>query len=60
MKHDLKKEQLKPNGMKIQNAHEVATFLRVESNKFHASHLVVRKVVNKYFWGVKEVDIDKA
>jgi hypothetical protein len=60
LKQDLKKEQLKPNGMKIQNAHEATTFLRVESNKFHASHLVARKVVNKHFWEIKEVDIDKA
>jgi hypothetical protein len=46
--------------MKIQNAHEATIFLKVESNKFHASYLVARKVVNKYFWEVKEVDIDKA
>ncbi len=59
LKQDLKKEQLKPNGMKIQNAHDTATFLKVESNKFHAFHLVARKVVNKYFWEVKKVGIDK-
>jgi hypothetical protein len=46
--------------MKIQNAHEATTFLRVESNKFHAFHLVARKVVNKYFLEIKEVEIDKA
>jgi len=60
LKQDVKKEQLKPNGMKIQNAHEATIFLKVESNKFHASYLVARKVVNKYFWEVKEVDIHKA
>jgi hypothetical protein len=60
LKHDVKNEQLKPNGMKIQNAHEATIFLKVESNKFHASYLVARKVVNKYVWEVKEVDIDKA
>jgi len=46
--------------MKIQNVHEVVIFLKAESNKFHASHLVARKVVNKYFWEVKESDIDRA
>jgi hypothetical protein len=46
--------------MKFQNVHEAVTFLRAESNKFHASHLIARKVVNKYFWEVEEGDIDRA
>jgi hypothetical protein len=53
------KEQLKPNEMKIQNAHGAIIFFRAESNKFHAFHLTARYVVNKYFWEVKEGDIDK-
>jgi hypothetical protein len=46
--------------MKIQNAHEAITFLKAKLNKFHASHLATRKMVNKYFWEVKEVDINRA
>jgi len=56
----LKKEQTKPNGMNIQNAHEVVTYLKAKSNKYHASHLATRKMVHKYIWEVKEGDIDRA
>jgi hypothetical protein len=59
LKQKLWKKHLKPNGMKIQNAHEVVSYLRVKSNKYHASHPCVRRVVNKYFWEVKEGDIDR-
>jgi hypothetical protein len=45
--------------MKIQNVHEVVSYLKAESNKYHASHLGVRRVVNKYFWEEKEGDIDR-
>jgi hypothetical protein len=35
LKQKLWKKHLKPNGMKIQNAHEAISYLRVKSNKYH-------------------------
>jgi uncharacterized protein (DUF2236 family) len=59
LERKLKKEQIKPNGMKIQNAHEVVTSLREKANKYHASHPGTKKMVHKYTWEV-EGDIDGA
>jgi hypothetical protein len=45
--------------MKIQNAHEVVSYLKTKCNKYHAIHPSARRVVNKHFWEVKEGDIDQ-
>jgi hypothetical protein len=60
LKQKLRKEKMKPCGMKIQNVHEAVTYLSAKSNKYHVSHLVGRKMVHKCFREVKEGDIDRA
>ncbi len=60
LKRELHKEQLKPQGLKIQNAKEVVTFLQLESNKFHAAHPNVNRIVNKIFWEVNVGDVDRS
>jgi ABC-type transporter MlaC component len=60
LKQELNKKKMKPYGMKKQNVHEVVTYLKAKSNKYHASHLVARKMVHKCFWQVKVDDIDRA
>jgi hypothetical protein len=37
-KCEVRKEQLKPRGQRIQNAIEVVAFLEAESNKYHVTH----------------------
>jgi hypothetical protein len=48
LEQKLKKKKKKPDGMKIQNAHEVVTYLTEKSNKYHASHPTTKKMVHKY------------
>jgi hypothetical protein len=38
LKRELCKDQIKPQGFKIQNAKEVVNLLQFEANKFHATH----------------------
>ncbi len=38
LKWEIKKEQIKPRGMKIQNVVKVMAYLEFEVNKFHATH----------------------
>jgi hypothetical protein len=45
--------------MKIQNAHEATTFLKVESNKFHAFHLAARKWSTNIFGKLKRLKLIK-
>jgi hypothetical protein len=39
LKKELRKEQAKFQGLKIQNAKEMISFLQSEFSKFHAAHL---------------------
>ncbi len=38
LKRELCEEQLKPQGLKTQDAKEAINFLQLEINKFHATH----------------------
>jgi hypothetical protein len=49
LKREFCKEQIKPQGFKIQNAKEVVSFLQFEVNKFHATHPSAQRIVNKTF-----------
>jgi hypothetical protein len=37
LKHEIRKEQLKPVGHKLQNTNEIVVFLRDECNKYYAN-----------------------
>jgi hypothetical protein len=50
LKKELCKEQIKPQGFKIQNAKKIVNLLQFEVNKFHAAHPNAQKIVNKTFW----------
>jgi hypothetical protein len=49
LKRELWKEEIKPQGLKIQNAFEAVHFLESKSNKFHAVHENIKRIVNKTF-----------
>jgi hypothetical protein len=59
-KHEVRKEQLKPKGQKIQNVTEFVAFLKVESNKYHVTHLRAKQHMNKYFHEVKVSDVNRS
>jgi hypothetical protein len=50
---------LKLQGLKIQNAKDEVSFLQAEINKFHATHVNARRIVNKIFWEVEVNDVDR-
>lgn len=60
LKRELRKEQMKPNAMKIQNAADAVAYLKHSANKYHASHPNARKIINKHFWEIKKCDIDRS
>jgi hypothetical protein len=37
LKREVRKEQIKPIGLKIQNAAEMVAYLKAKSNKYHAT-----------------------
>jgi hypothetical protein len=61
LKREIRKEQLKPNAKKLDNAScIIVAFFKREVNKEYVSHPRVRKQINKHFWEVKVVDVDKS
>ncbi len=44
LKRELRKEQIKPQGVKIQNAKEAVSFLQSEVNKFHVAYSKCSKI----------------
>jgi hypothetical protein len=44
LQKELCKEQIKPQGFKIQNAKKVVNLLQFKANKFHAAHPNARKI----------------
>ena len=59
LKRELYKEQIKPHGRQLQNAAQVVRFLQEESNKFHARRVGERRRTTKFFWEIKEGDINR-
>jgi len=60
LKREFRKEQIKPQGLKIQNVREVVNFLQTKANKFHAAKENAQIKVNKTLWEVKVGDVDKS
>lgn len=60
LKPELRKEQMKPNAEKIQNAADAVAFLKREANKHHAGPSSSRRVVDKHFWLVNKEDVDRS
>lgn len=60
MKIELRKDQIKPHGQKLQNVNECVQFLKSKCNKYHVAYPSTRKHVNKFFWEVKVGDVDKS
>jgi hypothetical protein len=58
-KREVRKEQLKVHGRCIQNAEQMVSFLREESNKQHHGPPSSRMFTNKFFWEIKEGDISR-
>jgi len=54
------KNRLKPDGLKLQNAHEVVLHLKAEAKEHQASHNNVRRIVNKFVWELKVGDINQS
>jgi hypothetical protein len=57
-KREVQKEQIKPQGKKLQNAIEIVVQLQAKVNKFHAITPSSRRHINKYFHLVKVGDVD--
>jgi hypothetical protein len=55
---EVQKEQIKPQGKKLQNATEIAAHLQAKANKFHAIAPLSIRHINKYFHLVKVGDVD--
>ena len=51
---------MKPNAQNLHNAANIVAFLIAECNKYHASYSNARRHINKYFWKVKEGDMQRA
>ncbi len=60
LKRELHKEQIKPQGLKIQNVKEVVNLLQSKANKFHAAKKNAQIKMNKTLWEVKVGDVDKS
>jgi hypothetical protein len=59
LKRELRKEQMKPDGMQIHNSLEAVTYLRAQAAKLHAAHPNARRTTHKYFWEVKKDDVKR-
>ncbi len=44
-KQEICKEQVKPDGLKLQNAHEVVSCLTAQAEKHHASHINAKRTM---------------
>ncbi len=60
LKWEIKKEYIKPRGMKIQDVAKVMAYLKFEANKFHVAHPHAQQHINKFFYKVKVGDIDRS
>ncbi len=58
LKQEVHKEQIKPQGKKLQNAIEIVLHLQAKANKFHATAPSSRRHINKYFHLVKVGNMD--
>jgi hypothetical protein len=59
-KQEIHKEQVKPDGLKLQNAHEVVSYLKAQAKKHHASHINTKKTMKKVYWELEIGDINQS
>jgi hypothetical protein len=59
-KREVHKEQIKPDGVRLQNTAEVIAFLKAETNKFHAGNPGARQLIRKHFWDIEVGAIDRS
>ena len=52
LKREIRKEQMKVDGRKLQNAAEIVVFLKEESKKAHAGPRGARCSTSKFFWEI--------
>jgi hypothetical protein len=50
LKREIRNEQMKPNGVKLQNAAKIVQFLNQKSRKTHAGPQSARCTMRKFFW----------
>jgi uncharacterized Fe-S cluster protein YjdI len=46
--------------IKVQNAHEVASYLKAQVEKCHASHINAKRTMKKVFWELEIGDINQS
>ena len=52
LKQEIRNEQLKPGGLKLQNAAEIVQFLKDQSERVHAGPASARRTTHKFFWEI--------
>jgi hypothetical protein len=60
LKHEVRKEQLKLNVDKLDNASYIVNFLKREANKEYVAHLGLKRRINKHFWAVQINSVDRS
>lgn len=52
-KCEIRRKKVKPNGLKLQNSHEMVSYLKAQATKYHASHNNAKRTTNNIFWEIK-------
>jgi hypothetical protein len=60
LKWEVQKEQIKPQGKKLQIAIKIVVHLQAKTNQFHATTPSSRRHINKDFHLVKLGDVDRS
>jgi hypothetical protein len=55
LKREIQNEQLKPGGLKLQNAAEIVQFLKDQSQRVHAGPPGARRTTHKFFWEIPKM-----
>jgi hypothetical protein len=59
IKQALRNEQVKPNGLRLQNASDVVTYLRVHLSREYAGYEGVRRTIQRHFHDVAVNDVNR-
>lgn len=59
VKEALRREQVKPDGVRLHNSSDVVTFLRQAMNREYAGYHSARRSVHRHFYDVKEADVNQ-
>ena len=55
LKREIRNEQLKPGGLKLQNAAEIVQFLKDQFERVHAGPASSRQTTHKFFWKILKI-----